>query len=146
MAETDSERLVGSGLVLHFRQAASFGAVGAINTLLGYGVIYLCMLGLGWSAVASNLAGYAVGLCCSFLLNRRLTFRSDGAAPREARRFLTAFAVAYLLNFAMLLASIHLLGIPAVWSQVVSGIAYTGAFFVLSKWYVFRPQRRLLAS
>lgn len=124
----------------HLRQALSFGAVGVVNTLVGYAVIYACMLGLGLSPLASNVAGYAVGLCCSFLLNRRLTFRSAGSARREALRFLLAFAVAYACNVAVLLASIDLLGIPPVWAQLVAGVAYTAVFFVLSKLYVFRAR------
>ena len=128
-------------LAPHLRQAASFGAVGVINTLVGYAVIYACMLGLGMSPLSSNVAGYALGLCCSFLLNRRLTFRSQGRAHREALRFLLAFAVAYACNVAVLLASIELIGIDPVWAQLVAGVAYTGVFFVLSKLYVFRGER-----
>lgn len=123
-----------------------FGAVGVINTLVGYAVIYACMLGLGISPLASNVAGYAVGLCCSFLLNRRLTFRSEGHATREALRFLLAFAIAYAVNLAVLLASIELLGVPPVWAQLVSGVAYTGVFFLLSKRYVFAAAKPARAT
>lgn len=126
-----------TGLNLLLGQALRFAAVGVLNTLVGYAVIYLCMLGFGWTPVASNVAGYAVGLCCSFLLNRRLTFRSQGAAHRDALRFLVAFAIAYLLNLAVLLASIHLFAVPPVWAQLIAGVAYTSVFFVLSKLYVF---------
>lgn len=130
-----------AGIGLLLGQAVRFAAVGVVNTAVGYAVIYLCMLGMGWSPIASNVAGYAVGLCCSFLLNRRLTFRSQGAAHREAMRFLLAFVVAYLVNLAVLIASIGQLSIDPVWAQLVAGVAYTGVFFVLSKLYVFAARR-----
>lgn len=120
------------------REAIAFGLVGVINTLVGYAVIYTCMLALGMGAVSSNVAGYAVGLCCSFFLNRRLTFRSAGSARAEVLRFLLTFVVAYAINLVILLLSIERFGVPPVYAQVLAGIGYTGVFFVLSKWFVFR--------
>ena len=124
-------------LAPHVQQAARFGAVGVVNTLVGYGVIYLCMLGLGLSPVVSNVAGYAIGLCCSFMLNRRLTFRSRGSARREAARFLLAFAAAYACNLLVLMFAMRELGVHPVWAQLVAGVAYTAVFFLLSKFFVF---------
>ena len=120
------------------RELFAFGMVGVINTLVGYAVIYTCMLALGMGAVASNVAGYAVGLCCSFVLNRRLTFRSGGSARAEVLRFLATFLVAYAINLLILLLCIDRLGVPPVYAQVVAGVGYTAVFFVLSKWFVFR--------
>lgn len=119
------------------RQGIRFGAVGVVNTVVGYSVIFAAMLGLGWSPLASNVAGYAIGLCCSFLLNRRFTFASRARLGPEAGRFVAAFAIAWLLNVVMLLAAIHYLGIPETWAQVLAGVVYTLAFFVLSKLFVF---------
>lgn len=124
------------------REMLAFGLVGVVNTLVGYAVIYTCMLALGMGAVASNVAGYAVGLCCSFVLNRRLTFRSGGSARAELLRFLATFLVAYAINLLILLLCIERLGVPPVYAQVVAGVGYTAVFFVLSKWFVFRPRPR----
>ncbi|MCK7593870.1 GtrA family protein [Pseudomarimonas salicorniae] len=130
-----------TGLLHWIHHGLRFGLVGVINTVVGYAVIYAAMLGLGWSAVASNVAGYAVGLCCSFLLNRRFTFASRARMLPEAMRFLFVFAVAWLLNLGVLLASMHWLAVPAVWAQLVAGAFYTCAFFLLSKLFVFRNAR-----
>lgn len=128
------------------REMLAFGMVGVINTLVGYAVIYTCMLALGMGAVASNVAGYAVGLCCSFVLNRRLTFRSGGSAGAEVWRFLAAFLVAYAINLLILLLCIDQLGVPPVYAQVVAGVGYTAVFFVLSKWFVFRTPSDVAAG
>lgn len=122
---------------VRMRELLTFGVVGVINTLVGYGVIYLCMLVLDMGAVASNVAGYAVGLVCSFVLNRRLTFRSGGSQKRELARFLLAFLIAYLFNLAILLLTIEWLGAPAVYAQVVAGAGYTAVLYLLSKRFVF---------
>jgi putative flippase GtrA len=134
------------GLRRSVREMFAFGMVGVINTLVGYAVIYTCMLALGMGAVASNVAGYAVGLCCSFVLNRRLTFRSDGSARAEVLRFIATFLVAYTINLLILLLCIERLGVPPVYAQVVAGVGYTAVFFVLSKWFVFRPRSRELTG
>lgn len=120
------------------REMVAFGMVGVINTLVGYAVIYTCMLALGMGAVASNVAGYAVGLCCSFVLNRRLTFRSAGSARAEVLRFLATFLVAYAVNLGVLLFCIDVVGVAAIFAQLIAGAGYTTVFFVLSKWFVFR--------
>lgn len=127
-----------AGLFHWINHGLRFGLVGLVNTVVGYAVIYAAMLGLGWSALASNAAGYAVGLCCSFLLNRRFTFASQGRAVPEALRFLQVFLLAWLLNLGVLMASIKWFAIAPVWAQLIAGGFYTLAFFVLSKLFVFK--------
>lgn len=58
-----------------------FGAVGMLNTALGYAVI-LAGLALGLGDIISNATGYAAGLVLGFFLNRQWTFsRADGFRP-----------------------------------------------------------------
>jgi len=121
------------------RLLAKFAAVGVLNTLLGYAVIFGCMYALGMSAVLSNVLGYAVGLVLSFVLNRNFTFRSSSAALPEAVRFVVIFLVAYVANLGVLLLLTQVLGVHDGLSQVIAGVAYFVLSFVLNKHYVFRP-------
>ncbi|RYG30291.1 MAG: GtrA family protein, partial [Burkholderiales bacterium] len=107
------------------------------NTALGYAVIFGCMYGLGWGALASNVAGYAVGLVVSFTLNRRFTFRSEGKARAELLRFICIFAVAWSANFAVLIVLLNVVHVHEVLAQILAGIVYFVLSFVLSKYYVF---------
>lgn len=112
--------------------------VGVLNTLLGYCVIFSGMYLIGMSPEASNVAGYAVGLVVSYMLNRNFTFNSTQARRKEIVRFIVVFAVAYGLNFAALLALIHQFGMHKGLSQIVAGMIYVGSSFLMNKYYVFK--------
>ncbi|VWX60473.1 GtrA family protein [Burkholderiales bacterium 8X] len=118
-------------------QLLRYGLVGVLNTGLGYAVIFLSMGVLDWRPVPSNIAGYAVGLIVSFLLNKNFTFRSRGPARGELKRFLLIFGLAYLANLGVLVLLVNVMDVPAGWAQVVAGVVYFALSFVLNKFYVF---------
>ena len=69
-------------------------AVGALNTTVGYGLIYAAMYFANVAPAAANALGYGVGFVVSFTLNRRWTFRSDSAVIASALRFLAVMGAA----------------------------------------------------
>lgn len=84
------------------RQVARFGLVGLANTAIGYGLI-LIGLWMGLGDYPANVLGYSVGLCFSFVANRRFTFRRRGIVrSTEVVRFLSCFAIAYAVNLAII--------------------------------------------
>ena len=93
-----------------------FALTGLANSAVGWAVIF-GGLWAGMSGLAANAAGYAVGLMVSFTLNRHYVFGVRGAvSAREVLRFLAAFAFAYGVNVAVLLAALRHLqrhGLPA---------------------------------
>lgn len=120
------------------KQFFRFLTVGVFNTLLGYCIIFACMYLAKMSPEASNITGYAVGLVTSYLLNRTYTFRSQQKHRSELIRFLIVFAVAYGLNFAMLVILIHKMSVHEGLSQVLAGVVYVATSFILNKYYVFK--------
>ncbi|MEJ6396238.1 GtrA family protein [Gymnodinialimonas sp. 2305UL16-5] len=120
------------------RQAISFGLVGVLNTAIGFGTIVLAQTVFGLPPVVSNILGYAAGLTNSFFMNRAITFRGASRDLAAAIRFLVAFAIAYGANLAVLLGLLSVAPEAALAWQAVAMIVYTGVFFVLSKFYVFR--------
>jgi putative flippase GtrA len=117
---------------------ARYVAVGVVNTLLGWAVIFGCMWGLGWSPEASNVAGYAVGLVISYALNRLYTFESNAPKAGEFGRFLAIFAIAYLANLAVLVLLVRGLGVHEGVSQVVAGVVYVVGSYLLNRSFTFR--------
>lgn len=120
--------------------ALKFGGVGVINTLLCLAVIFGLKSLAGVGDVPANVAGYAVGLCCSFLLNRKWTFSHDEEFWPSLLRFVLVFGLSYLLNLALLLGLIragcnhylaHLAGMPL----------YSVAFYLGCRYYVFPAGR-----
>lgn len=122
-------------------QFSRFVLVGIFNTLLGYGVIFSCMYLANMSPETSNVAGYAVGLIASYLLNRSYTFKSKQSRPGEMIRFLIVFIVAYASNFAILIFLIHSINLHAGLSQVLAGVVYVAASYLMNKYYVFKASR-----
>lgn len=123
------------------KQLLRFAAVGVLNTVVGYSVIFACMYLLGMGPVASNVVGYAFGLVVSYTLNRTFTFRSAAGKKREIVRFVSIFMVAYLSNIGVLVLLTDHANVHKGWAQLIAGVVYTGIFFVLSKYYVFAAQQ-----
>jgi putative flippase GtrA len=74
-------------------ELAKFGIVGAINTVLDFGLANLLYLGLGWPAMGAKTTSVAVAATSSFFMNRHWTFRHR--ARTGLRREYTLF---FLLN------------------------------------------------
>jgi putative flippase GtrA len=121
-------------------QLFRYVSVGVLNTLLGYCVIFACMYLAKMSPEASNAAGYAVGLVLSYVLNRNFTFRSTQAKRREAIKFISVFAFAYALNYLALLMFVYEFSVNKGASQVLAGVVYVGASFLMNKYFVFSTQ------
>jgi len=126
-----------SNLLPDRRRILRFGIVGLVNTALGYGVI-LAGLALGWGDFAANAAGYAVGLCAGFLLNRDWTFRS-GTRSRKGtlRRYGLVFMVAYGANLIVLALARSLGHVGSPIAQLVGLGTYSTLFYLGSAHYVF---------
>ncbi len=116
-----------------------FLLVGLANTAVGLGTIYLLKWAFAVSDVPANLAGYVLGLCLSFALNRSWTFQHKGSVAAAALRFLCVFAVAYGVNIAVLLLLRDGLNINSYLCHLLSMLPYTIVFFLGSKLFAF-PQ------
>lgn len=84
-------------------QFIKYCMVGVLNTLVTFGVIYLCKSFLGLNLYVSNALGYICGVINSFLCNKSWVFRSSGSYRREAIKFLVGFGVCYALQFGVVL-------------------------------------------
>ncbi|MDC0598491.1 GtrA family protein [Gammaproteobacteria bacterium] len=116
---------------------ARYAGSGVINSVVGFIVIFSVMA-LGFSPVISNIAGYAVGFFCGFVLSKKFVFRSDGHFVMESVRYLIAFIISFLLNLLVLYVSINYLGVHAVLAQIMAAVAYTVCMYVLARLFVFR--------
>jgi len=127
-----------AGLPLQF---ARFLVVGVLNTVVGLTIIFAAKALLGWSDLAANAAGYAVGLATSFLLNRAWTFGDRGRISPALLRFLGAFVLAYLANLATVFALRDLAAVDSYVAQAAGVVPYTILFFLASRAFVFLDHR-----
>ncbi|HEX8134816.1 MAG TPA: GtrA family protein [Actinomycetes bacterium] len=136
-------------LLVH--ELAKFGIVGAVNTVLDFGLANLLYLGFGWPSLSAKTASVAVAATSSFFMNRHWTFRHR--ARTGLRREYTLF---FLLNgVGLLIANGCILVVErgfgktgALWFNVaqVAGLALGMVFrFATYKRFVFVSHERAAA-
>lgn len=113
---------------------------GVINTIVGFIVIFSAM-GLGFSPVASNVAGYSVGFIFGFVLSKKFVFRSNGHFVIESIRYLIAFVISFLFNLLVLQLTLMYLHFHVVPSQITASVAYTLLMYILTRLFVFNTTR-----
>lgn len=111
--------------------------VGMINTLVGFGIIFILMYS-GLLPEIANFIGYLCGFILSFILNKYFTFKSKNYVKSEFIRFALSMGIAYLINLLILVISYRSLGINEYISQIIAGIFYTLVGYLLSKFYTFK--------
>jgi putative flippase GtrA len=124
----------------HIRTGVRFLGVGVVNTAVGLGLIYACKWFLELGDVFANFIGYGVGIVVSFTLNRRWTFRHEGAVHSAFFRFIFVTALAYMVNLSVVLCLIHGLGINSYLAQAGGVIPYTLVGYIGSRYFAFRPK------
>ena len=131
-------------------QFVKYCLVGVLNTLVTFGVIYLCKSFFGLNLYVSNALGYICGVINSFLCNKSWVFRSKGGYGREALKFLLGFLLCYALqlwvvwiltespfgkiNFLILGIVISGYGI----ATVIGNVVYTLANFIYNRLVTFK--------
>lgn len=114
-----------------------FGAVGLLNTALGYTLI-LAGLALGLGDIVSNAAGYAAGLTLGFFLNRQWTFRrAGGFRPGAVARYAITFVVAYGANLSVVIAAMSAGFIENPFVHLAGNCLYSVIFYLGSARFVF---------
>lgn len=126
-------------------QLVRFLLVGLVNTGVGLGTIWLLIWTAGWADIPANAAGYAVGLTCSFVLNRRWTFASDSPWWPALWRFLAVFAVAYGTNLLAVVVLRDAVQVDRYLAHALATVPYTIVFFVGSRYFAFRHAARASA-
>lgn len=119
-------------------EIARFLAVGALNTLVGYGFI-LAGLFLGAGDYLANALGFVLGMPVSWLLHRRLTFRVQRSiSTGEIGRYVVAVALSYGANLAVVTAGRMAGFVESPFVQLAAVCCYAAVFYLLSRRFVFR--------
>ncbi|HOD92789.1 MAG TPA: GtrA family protein [Clostridia bacterium] len=115
-----------------------YGIVGIINTCITTSIFFLLNL-LGFKYLAYTIIGYTVGICISFILNRKYTFKKENENAKK--QILLFFTIS-----ASLLALVQLIQYLLIdvfymkeWLGVGIGMVfYTGTGFILNRNIVFK--------
>ena len=125
-------------LIKRYQRPLIYIIVGGINTGVDFVAFQLFYFLTPLGATLSQGISYTLGVTCSFILNRKLTFRDHvkAAITRQAGKFLLVNLVSLFVS----MLGIHLLtgaGLPAFFAK----IAITGVTAIMNyfgyKWFVF---------
>ena len=116
----------------------SFLADFAVFTLLTSGLTGTAR----FDAVQAHLVSRPIGGVACFLLNRRFTFRSDGAAAEEFVRFAAVFFASYLVTLGLIALFCDLLGWTARPGKLLAETLVLLFNFVALKRFTFRWRPR----
>jgi putative flippase GtrA len=120
-------------------QLWKFACVGAIATLIQFGILIFLVQLFGVAPVAASVAGYMVGACFNYYLNYKITFKATTNHKKTALMFGVTTGVGLFLNAVVMSFCLNTLHAKYIYAQV----AATGCVFVwnftLNKLWTFRP-------
>lgn len=87
--------------LLFERKEIRFLFVGGINTAVGYGTFALCIF-CGLHYVIAQLVSTIIGVTNSYFWNKYFTFRKRSKSLNEVVKFITVYAVSYIINLGLL--------------------------------------------
>jgi putative flippase GtrA len=118
------------------RQFLTFAIVGiASNAALYAAYLAVTALGVGHKTAMTLL--FATGVLCTYLFNRRWTFRHGGGMRQSALRYVGAYLFACLGNVAVLFWLVDVAHFPHRIVTLGLIVATACLTFVLQKFWVF---------
>ena len=120
-------------------QFGSFATVGAIATGVHYALLVAQVQLLGVPAWLASAAGCLVGAGTSYVLNRRVTFRSNVEHARSLPRFIAVAGAGMTLN-TMIVAGMVASHAHYLVAQVVATGAVLIWNFMLNRSWTFRAR------
>jgi len=123
-------------------KAASFAAVGVVNTGIDFSVFWSTARYLGWPLVPANMLAWLVAVTFSYMMNSFITFGPESGQTLRWRDYMTfaASGVAGMVaSTAVLFALAYM--VPLVAAKLLSILVSFAVNFLLSHFVVFRAQK-----
>jgi putative flippase GtrA len=98
--------------------------------------------GLRWPVPVSITLSYLAASGLSYLLNRRLNFRSHGAVASQAGVYAVVIIVNYLAWILGVGAGLAALGVDYQLARIAAGLCEAVYMYAAMRWLVFRDVRR----
>ncbi|MGE0060691.1 MAG: GtrA family protein [Xanthobacteraceae bacterium] len=120
-------------------KAASFGAIGVVNSAVDFAVFTLAFVWLALPIIPANLMSWAVAVTFSYVLNSMFTFAAESGRKLAARTyvsFVVAQVAGFIANTAVVLIASYF--IPVLFGKLLAIGASFVVNFSLSHFVVFR--------
>lgn len=123
------------------REFFSFNIIGVITTLLGTGVFFL-LTKFDCHYALALAADYGVGICFSFVMNKKFTFRiKEKATVTMFGKMVFSYVALFSGNLFLLACLVDLIGINVYLAQIVSLACLMLSSFFVQKFFVFKQAR-----
>jgi putative flippase GtrA len=124
-----------------YLKAASFAAVGVVNTVIDFTVFWAAATVLLWPLVPANVLAWAVAVTCSYVMNCHITFGPETGRILRWGDYL-AFAATGVAGMAASTAALFALAyvMPLLAAKLASILVSFVVNFALSNLVVFRPR------
>jgi putative flippase GtrA len=122
------------------KQATRFAMVGAVATLIHYAILIGLVEAFAIAPIVGSTLGFVVGLCFSYVTNRRFTFESQAAHRGTLIKYVALYGVGLLLNGAIM-AALMTLGASYLFAQVAATGIVLVWNFAGARWLVFGAGR-----
>ena len=145
MGEVNEKRLALRDGALQFHKSCLVGGSGGLVNLTVFNATLLVLHSHRPPAgdYLANGLGFLIAVISNHYLNRRWTFRSDGAVASESAKFLAASIAAYALNLGVFALFRSRLGLGPNLSQILA-IAFVMPFsYLVNRLWSFRPAGRM---
>ena len=127
-----------SGMMSH--SFTRFLAIGVLNTIVGLSAIFILLQIVGLPYWPATLGGNGIGAVCSYVLNKRFTFRSSALLGSSAWKFAVVTVFSYLLSYW--LGEVLTISFPPGWAENAAVLAGSGFYTVLNylghRYFTFR--------
>lgn len=121
---------------LYKNKKIRFLFVGALNTAVGYGLFSLFIF-LGLHYIVAQTLSTLIGIAHSYLWNKYFTFGKTARSFKEALRFVSVYAVSYLISLLLQYLMIERAGISAYLAGFVSLVFTTIISYAGHNYYSF---------
>lgn len=120
-------------------QFVRFLFVGGFATALHYAVMFEMMHGFSWEPLKASALGFITSAIINFILNARITFRSEQSVLYTAPRFAIVCAIGLLLNHFVLAALLALDSHPFL-AQIIATLTVLSWNFIVNALWTFRKE------
>lgn len=121
-------------------QAFRFGIVGILNTIVGF-VFYILFINFNFHYIIALFFSHVIGVTNSFFWNKFWTFKSKQKSLKELFRFITVYAITFLLNIVILFFLVEKMYFDKKLSQLISLSLITIISFCGHKYWSFKNYR-----
>lgn len=119
-----------------------YSAVGAVNTGVSFGIIFILIVVFGFNYLFANFIGYIVGIFVSFTLNKYYTFSMTSKNTLLLfKDFLIVFMIAYSISQSILYIIVSKFGLDEIQGTAFAMLCYLIIGFLLNKKITFKERK-----